>query len=174
MSAMSVLVLSALTLSVCQPGWYCPKGEAMPCPLNTFSGPNSTSCTPCPIGTGTDKESSVVCDVCPPGTFSIASGQGCEICPSKYKCPFGGVMPPIQCVNGETSGHGATSCGTDLTPLWIIMGGLWCFFCLMCTAHQANREQIQRGPPPVQMEAHGPPGSARQTSSYAVLNVDED
>jgi hypothetical protein len=90
----------------CPPGFYCPFGEKLPCPVGTYC-PRDGHWDPLP---------------CPPGQFNGQVGMSrCSICDRGYICPgFGRILPAI-C----PAGYACSKTGLR-SPNHLCPGGYYC------------------------------------------------
>jgi hypothetical protein len=83
-------------LGDCAPGFYCPFGKRLPCPVGTYCpDPGAWDPTPCPPGTYSAQVSQIACLPCPVGYICPGFGRvDPAICPPGFICSITGLDSP--------------------------------------------------------------------------------
>eukprot|EP00818_Percolomonas_sp_WS_P004596 CAMPEP_0117442160 /NCGR_PEP_ID=MMETSP0759-20121206/4007_1 /TAXON_ID=63605 /ORGANISM="Percolomonas cosmopolitus, Strain WS" /LENGTH=2451 /DNA_ID=CAMNT_0005234037 /DNA_START=450 /DNA_END=7804 /DNA_ORIENTATION=- len=106
---------SILDCQACPDGEYAPMSgmaSCLPCQAGRYA-PNARSCVPCDGGTFTSESNSVICNVCPKGTYSLVESRSCIECAAGFYNNNSRSASPndcIRCPSGHISAQGATSC----------------------------------------------------------------
>ncbi len=138
----------------CQPGSFCLGGVKELCPAGTYSSNyESTSCTPCPIGSFCERGSPFPTK-CKLGTYaSYQNMNACTICPLGNYCPEGSISP-LPCSSGKYGdqlGLKTSACSQDCIndhdPATIQCHDSVCREGFYCPTASTSSKQMECGDP---------------------------